>query len=680
MLIIIEWQLPFQDPVLIFLIALLLLLLVPPLLQRLRIPGMVGLLLAGAVLGPHGAQVLERGEAITLFGTVGLLYLMFWAGLEIDLHDFFKNRHKSLLFGMLTFLIPLSTGFSVAYWGLAYRPEAALLLASMFSTHTLIAYPIVNRLGLARNEAVTIAIGGTIITDTLALLVLTGVSTAVHGGWSGWMLLSLLFSLTAFALVVGWGLPVVARWFFRRVESDAGLQYVFVLTAVFFSAFAAEVAGFEPIIGAFLAGLALNRLIPHTSPLMSRIEFVGNHLFIPFFLLSVGMLVDLRLAFSGTAILSLALLLIGVAFGSKWLAAWITQRTFGYQGVERELMFGLSSAHAAATIAIILVGFQIGLLNEAVLNASILLIFASCLGSSLITDRAARALVVREGAVQPAQPETHQRLLVPVANPATLERLIDLALLLRDPASTEPVYPLSVILDDSRATGRIAANRRTIEQLVRKTSETGISLYPVNRLDVSPATGIIRTIKELSITTVLMGWNTEITPIERFFGGVVDKVLEESRQLLLVTRMQQAPVSFQRIRLVVSPLAHLEPGFKEWLRITGQLIRRLRASVAVWGDPVAVDTVARQLKTLHRLSNVSSSSFTDWEAPELVLNNLLPGDLLVVAGARHRSISHSSFCEALPALLADPESSLSFILLYPALGGESGSDLLGGGL
>ncbi|EJF09819.1 cation:proton antiporter [Pontibacter sp. BAB1700] len=320
---------PFEDPVLIFTMVLLIILVAPIILNKLRIPGIVGLILAGVIVGPNGFNLLLRDASIILFGTVGLLYIMFLAGLEIDMIDFKKNRNRSLIFGALTFLIPITTGTLIFYYLMDYQLLSAILLSSMFSSHTLIAYPIASRLGISKNEAVTVTIGGTIVTDTAVLLVLAVVAGSSQGDLDVWYWVKLAGSLAIFAGIVMFVFPRIASWFFKQIESEKGAQYIFVLTLVFAAAFLAELAGVEAIIGAFLAGLALNPLIPHTSALMNRIEFVGNNIFIPFFLINVGMIVDLSVLFRGPEALIIAGVIVVVALVTKFLAAGSLKRYLG---------------------------------------------------------------------------------------------------------------------------------------------------------------------------------------------------------------------------------------------------------------------------------------------------------------------------------------------------------------
>lgn len=353
-----EFELPISNPVLFFSVILFIILLSPLVLRKLKIPGVIGLIISGVIIGPHGFNIIESNEAIELFSTIGLLYIMFIAGLELDMNDFKIFRNKSLAFGFFTFAIPMLIGYPVCYYLLAYSSNASLLTASMFATHTLVAYPIVSKYGVSKNQAVAITIGGTILTDTAVLILLAIILGRASGQIDQGFWIQLTLSITTFTAIVFLVIPQIAKWFFNKLESEKHSHYIFVLSAVFFTAFLAEIAGLEPIIGAFLAGLALNKLIPHSSALMNRIDFIGNALFIPFFLISVGMLVNLQVIFSGTGALIVAGILTVTALISKWLAAYFSQVLFKFTKAQRDIMYGLSSARVAASLAVILVGYR----------------------------------------------------------------------------------------------------------------------------------------------------------------------------------------------------------------------------------------------------------------------------------------------------------------------------------
>src|SRR5690606_14978298 len=405
-----------------FCLILSIILFAPIVLNRFKIPGIIGLILSGMLIGPYGLFLIQKNSAVDLFSTIGLLYIMFIAGLELDMAEFNKHKYRSLIFGFFTFIFPIAIGLPVCYYLLGYEFNTSLLIASMFATHTLIAYPIANRLGIVKNQAVAVTVGGTILTDTAVLLILAIVSGTATGQATSQLWTRLLISIACFAAIVYFVIPRIASWFFRRLEDEKNAHFIFVLLVVFLVAFIAELAGLEPIIGAFAAGLTLNRLIPHTSSLMNRIEFVGNALFIPFFLISVGMLIDFRVLTNGPQALIVAFTLTTVALLGKWGAAQVAGRIFGYTPEQRGIVFGLSSAHAAATLAVILVGYNIGIIDDAVLNGTIVLILITCIVASFVTERAGREVALHMDNEPQQAVTSSQRILVPIANPDTMEK------------------------------------------------------------------------------------------------------------------------------------------------------------------------------------------------------------------------------------------------------------------
>ena len=349
----IDLTLPLEDPILKFLLILVIILAAPLILNKLKIPYLLGLIIAGAVIGPHGLNLVLRDSSIILSGTAGLLYIMFLSGLDMDMSDFRRNSWRSLVFGLYTFCVPLGLGILAGYYVMGFPLYSSILLAGLFASQTLVAYPIVSKLGIARDKAVTIAVGGTVITDTLALLLLTVIVGMATGNVDDMFWWRLGASVLLCIVIIVFLFPLLAHWFFKQV-SDSVSQYIFVLAMVFLGAYLAHMAGLEPIIGAFLSGLALNRLIPRTSPLMNRIEFVGNAIFIPFFLIGVGMLIDYRAFFRDWESIEVAAIMIALITAAKFIAAWLTQKSFRLSKDQRTVIFGLSSAHVAATLAAVL--------------------------------------------------------------------------------------------------------------------------------------------------------------------------------------------------------------------------------------------------------------------------------------------------------------------------------------
>jgi len=387
-----QFHLPLINPVNIFTLILLIIFLSPILMAKIKVPHIVGFIIAGIIIGPYGLNLLSKNLAVDLFATIGLLYIMFIAGIELNLNEFKKKKHKSLMFGFLTFSIPIIIGFPVCYYLLNYPLLTSLLTSSMFATHTLVSYPIVSKYKISQNEAVAVTIGGTILTDTAVLILLAVIIGAKDGKLTSAFWMQLIISLTVFVSIVFFVVPYVAKWFLGKSESSKTSHYVFILTCMFFSAFLAQMAGVEPIIGAFISALALNRLIPKPSKLFSNIEFVGNAIFIPFFLISVGMVVNLHVLFRGFGAVIVALTLTIVALAGKWLSVFFTQKIYRYSNTQRKLMFGLSSSHAAATLAIILIGYKKNIIDDDILNGTVILILVTCMVASITAEHASKKL------------------------------------------------------------------------------------------------------------------------------------------------------------------------------------------------------------------------------------------------------------------------------------------------
>ncbi|MBW7466300.1 cation:proton antiporter [Pontibacter aydingkolensis] len=657
--------LPFEEPVLIFTLVLLVILVVPIMLKKFNIPGIVGLIVAGVIMGPNGFHILERDASIVLFGTVGLLYIMFQAGLEIDMIDFKRYKVRSVVFGTLTFIIPITVGTLVFLYLHDYDIKPAILLASMFAPHTLLAYPIISRLGLSKNEAVTITIGGTLITDTAVLFVLAIIINSTKGTTDAVFWIVMVLKMIAFVGVVLWLFPQIAKWMFKQLESEKGAQYLFVLTVIFAAAFLSELAGMEAIIGAFLAGLALNPLIPHTSPLMNRIEFVGNNIFIPFFLISTGMLVDLKTLFTDTNAMLIAATIIVLSPLTKYAAAFFTQKVFGFSLLQRNLIFGLSSAHAAATLAVVLAGYEIGLLGESALNGAVVLILSSSLVSSLSTEKVGKKLAILESRRKPDLSQKPDKILVPIGNPKTIERLLDLAVMLKNPLHKAPIYPLAVVIDNEHAEEEIYKKNKMLQEAITHASATDNDVQLVSKIDVNVASGILRAIKELMITEVILGWNAKITTSNRIFGSVLDNLLSNTDEMILVCKLIQPLNTTGRLVVIVPTNAELERGFLRWIRAVKLLSTQLGAPIifrarrrtlnklkqAVNSSKPAVEATYQQYTSLNEIANMKSELKKD--------------DMVVVISARKKTISYNSNMDYVPRVLSKDYKENSFIVVYP---------------
>ncbi len=666
MLFLVELSLPVKDPVILFSLVLFIILLAPILFGKLRLPSIIGLIVSGILVGPHGFNLLARDASIVLFGTVGLLYIMFLAGMEIDLTDFKKNRNQSLAFGGFTFVIPMILGIVAGYFILQFSLTSSILLASMFASHTLLTYPLLGRFGITKNKAVSVTVGGTMITDTAALLVLAIIAGSTEGELNAFFWVKLVLSFSIFAFLILWGVPRLGRWFFKNLDTEGGAQFIFVLAVVFAAAALAELAGVEPIIGAFLAGLALNRLVPNTSPLMHRLEFVGNTLFIPFFLISVGMLVNIRVIFEGPQALLVAATMIAVAIVSKWLAAFLTQKTFKYTAVERNLIFGLSNSQAAATLAAVLIGYNLKLLDENVLNGTILMILVTCLVSSLVTQQAGKKQAVIESEKAPDVNQTPERILLPVADPQHTEELLELALMIKSPASSEPIYPLVVVKDDAEAREKMLINRQLIEKYTHEeAAATENRIHLVSRVDHNVAGGILRAMKEIMITMVIINWNARITARERMFGSVLDQVLLHSQLMCLVSRLVYPLNTVARIIVVVPPNAEIETGFPGWIKTLQMLSRHSGSVIHFYGGQQTLQLIKPMMLEARPAVEAAYSIFENWSQFLTFTEEVTADDLFLIISARKGTLSHNKYLDKVPALLASHFTNTSFMILYP---------------
>ena len=671
---VISHELPLTDPVLKFLLILVIILSAPLLLNKLKIPHLLGLIIAGAIIGPNGLNLVLRDSSIILSGTAGLLYIMFLAGLEIDMGDFKKNSGRSFVFGMYTFLIPMALGIVAGLYVLHFSMETSILLASMFASHTLIAYPIISKLGITKDKSVTITVGGTMITDMLALLVLTvivGMATGVIGEHF-WTRLSI--SIVIFVLFVVIAFPIAGRWFFKHVQ-DSISQYIFVLVMVFLGAYLAELAGIESIIGSFLAGLSLNRLIPRSSPLMHRVEFIGNSIFIPFFLIGVGMLIDYRAFFTSFDTIKVGIVMIIVATIAKYAAAWLTQKTFRMSVDQRRIIFGLSNAQAAATLAAVMVGYNvilgqtpegepIRLLNESVLNGTILMILVTCTMASFSAQRGAHNLAATASSETDETGDHKERILIPLSNEDTAEELVNLSLATKSKKNTHHLYALNIL--DNKVSGddqQLKKSRRLLENAALTAAATDTHLQELQRYDLNVTNAILSVILEHRITDLVLGLHKEKGIPSSFLGRITEGILDYSDVTTLIYKPAQ-PLSTMKRHLVVIPVqAEKEAGFPQWVARVWNVIQNTGAKAIFYGSS---DTLGR-LKTLlgKRGGEMEFTEFSDWEDFLIVFGDVHKDDNLWIVMSRHNGISFNPSMNRIPGYLNKYFQQNSFILVYP---------------
>ncbi len=672
---------PIEDPILKFMLILVIILAAPLILNKLKIPYLLGLIIAGAVIGPHGLNLVLRDSSIILSGTAGLLYIMFLSGLDMEMSDLRRNGLRSGIFGLLTFALPLAFGFGAGYWLLGMNVYASSLMAVLFASHTLIAYPTVSKLGISRDKAVTITVGGTVITDTLALLLLTvtvGMATGVVDDGFWWRLSG---SVVGCIIVIMLLFPWLAHWFFKQV-SDSISQYIFVLVLVFLGSFLAQMAGLEPIIGAFLSGLALNRLIPRTSPLMNRIEFVGHAIFIPFFLIGVGMLIDWRAFIRDWQTLEVAAVMIVLVSVSKYLAAWITQRSFRLSRDQRTLIFGLSEAHVAATLAAATVGYNViighaddgtpvRLLGESVLNGTIIMILATCTISTFATQRGAHNIAMQNTSEGEEQSLEDNHILIPMADPEQAEELVNMGLTLRPKRDRSGIFALHAIdnkIEDMAVEKRA---RKLLDSAASAAAAGDIHLQTMIRYDVNISNAIVSVVRERNISDIVMGMHPHAAvpaiagiPIEPVIGRVVADVLAESNATTMLYHPRQPLSTIKRHLVVVPEHAEQEAGFAQWMQRIHTLARNTGAKVVVF----APESTMQYISSFGRRqpSNIGYVVFGQWDNLPSLEHDLRDDDCLWFVMSRRDRLSYHPSMSRMPQYIEQVFAPYSCVLVYPS--------------
>ncbi len=670
-------QLPLTNPTVIFFVVLSIILLSPIILQRIRVPHIIGLILSGLLVGPNGIGLLERDTSFMLFGQVGLLYLMFLAGLEMDMNEFRRNKTRGLLFGLYTFFIPMIMGTAAGYYILDLNIVQSILLASMFASHTLVAYPIISRFGLSKKRAVTITIAGTIVTVLLALLILAVITAMYRGELNSSFWIRFGISNALYAALIFVIFPRISRWFLRKY-GDNVTQYIFVLGVVFAASFTAELAGLESIIGAFLAGVILNRYIPSVSPLMNRIEFVGNALFIPYFLIGVGMLVDLRVIFMGGETLWVAFVMSVVATFSKWTAACITQKSFSMSRLERRLIFGLSNGQAAATLAAVLIGYNIitgtnpdgtviRLLDESILNGTIIMILVTCTISSIWTEKAAEkmATLPEINKNMLSSKDLDERILIPVANPATINNLIALALMIKNKKRNLPLYALSIETERDESNKDDIAKPNVLSDVGKLTASADTPTKLISRFDVNIASGIIHTIRENQITDIVVGFHHKANIADTFFGPTTQSILHRTNRMMLILKTITPIHTVNKIIVAVPAKAEYETGFERWVDRIANMAMQIGCKVIFYCTHQTELEIKKIVEFKKYQFRLFYHPLQSWKQLPSLKKEVHEHDLFTVICARPTSISYNNNFEKLPLILSEQFGHTNLLVIYP---------------
>ncbi len=652
------FTLPFTDPIPIFLTVLLVILLAT-VLNRIHIPQMIGLIVAGVILGPFGFGVLDNDQSFLLFGKVGILYIMFQVGLDVDLATFKLQKRQGILFGIYTLCLPLAVALLGGHYLLGMNLLQSLLFSAMMTCHTLLAYPVVGKMGITENRAINIVITGTIIAVTISLLmiaVVVGSTGSVHNSAPTWLIITTkVVAIILFCIFVFLILPKISEAFFKQF-SDGISQYIYVLAAVFAASLIAEATGLEGILGAFFAGLVLNRYIKPTSALMNRITFVGNAIFIPFFLISIGMQINISAFIHGHESILTAVIMSIIAISTKWGAAKITQITAHLTHHEGNLIFGLTSGKAAASLAAVMIGREAGLFDENILNGTIIMILVTVLVSSAVTDRAARKIASQKIRNTNTDNEIGvERVMISIGNPQTMQSLIELGCLVKRREIKDNLYALKIIRsEDDRFDGE-----RDLLKAEIIAAETDTPLKRIIKNDINIANCMTETAKEYDISDIIVGIHQKANLIDTFLGSTINSLIENSAERnFMVFGARNILEEMRRIIVHVPLRAEKELGFRIWL----DRIRNLAVQSKM---QLIFHSTGSTLQTLRQLSDIFKGTAVEfWDQDHRLENELTDQDLLTVVMARRNTISYRNEMDRVPQFLSQ-HGEFSFLIIYP---------------
>ena len=656
-------------------------LLSPIIMGRLRIPHIIGMVLAGVIVGKYGLNILERDASFELFGRVGLYYIMFLAGLEMDMEGLKKNRTRVIVFGLLTFLVPFAMTYFMGVSLLSYTPLAALLLSAIMASNTLIAYPIVGRYGLTRHTSSTLSVGSSMMALFMALIVMASIVNSFQGegGIGFWVLFVVKFFVYSTGLILV--IPRLTRWFLRRY-SDAVMQFIFILAVVFLSAALSDAVGLEGIFGAFLSGLILNRFIPRVSPLMNRIEFTGNALFIPYFLIGVGMLINVRLLFQGTHILWVVFCLVLFGTLGKAIAAYLAAGVFRMPRLAGHMMFGLTSAHAAGAIAMVMVGRRLEispgvyLFGDEVLNGIVIMILFTCVISTVVTEWAAQRLRLKEKK-EPELVKTvnDEKILIPVKYPEYADNLVSMATMMRNPKLKRELVALNVVYDDVNMRHNQAEGQRLLEHLQHLASASDVPMTTQVRIAAHIANGIKHAFKEFQASEILMGLHFHHNISKGFWGEFTRSLYNGLSRQIIITRIMQPLNTVRRIQVIVPSRAEFEPGFYRWLERLARMTENLECRIIFHGRKDTLQLINEYIHNNFASVRAEYVPMKHWnELPDLA-TKVSKDHLFVIVTARKGTISYKSAMERLPDEVNRYFKGKTLMIIFPDQYGNEMDDM-----
>jgi len=663
---------PITDPTLTFFVVLLIILLAPIIMGKLRIPHIIGMVLAGVVVGKYGLNILVRDNSFELFGRVGLYYIMFLAALEMDMESIRKNRNRLLIFALLTFTVPLLLTYFMGIHLLNYGITASLLLGCIMASNTLVAYPIVSRYGLQRKPSVTLSVGSSIISLIFSLIMLAAIVASNKGEGSIGFWLFFVSKFVIYCAAAIFLLPRLTRWFLRRY-SDAVMQFIFVLASLFLCAALSAAIGLEGIFGAFLSGLILNRYIPSVSPLKNRLEFIGNAVFIPYFLIGVGMLINVRLLFTGGGILWAVICITLFGTLGKAIAAYAACFGFRMPISSGHMMFGMTSAHAAGAIAMVMVGMNllgedgVPLVNAQMLNAVIVMILFTCIISSVITEQSAQRIILRdkELPVEAHRKANDQRILVPVKYPEYAEQLMNMAILMLNRKQTRGLVALNVVYDGEHMHRNMEQGNRLLEQMTQYCAGSDIQIQTQTRIAANIANGIKHAFKEFQATEILIGMHTHKEVSTKFWGEFHQSLFNGLNQQITMARLAQPLNTIRRIQVAVPSRAEFEPGFYRWLERLSRIAGNLECRIQFHGRTETLSLVNEYIKNRHPQVRADYSNMDHWNELPKLANDVADDHLFVIVTARKGTVSYKNALEYLPDEVQRYFNGKNLVIIFP---------------
>lgn len=669
---------PITDPTLIFFVVMLIILFAPIVMGKLRIPHIIGMVLAGVAVGQYGLNILVRDDSFELFGKVGLYYIMFLASLEMDIEGVRRNKGRFGVFGLLTFAVPFIMTYVACITVLHYSVLASLLLGCIMASNTLIAYPIVGRYGLQRKPSVTLSVGSSMISLLMALVSLAAI-VAAYGGNTGVMFwLWFVGKFVGYCVLMALLIPRLARWFLRRY-SDAVMQFIFVMSMLFMSAALSEAVGLEGIFGAFVAGLILNRFIPHVSPLMNRIEFIGNALFIPYFLIGVGMLINLRLLFAGGGIVGVVIMIVVFGTVGKAVAAYLAGWLFRLPVSSGNMMFGLTSAHAAGAIAMLMVGMKmevepgVPLVTDDMLNGVVIMILFTCIISTIMTERAAQQITLRDKEMpeDTTANESEEKVLIPMRYPEYAQRLVNLAMMMRSPKNTTQMVGLNVVYDDDDMPRKQEQGQRLLERMTQYAAAADIHMQTQVRVAANIANGIRHAYKEFRATEILIGMHMHPEVSQKFWGEFHQSLFNGLNSQIIMARLTQPLATIRRIQVAVPSRAQFEPGFYRWLERLCRLGCNLECHTEFFGREDVLPLIENYVLSRHHDMRVSYTRMAHWAEMPSLAASISADNLFVVVTARKGTVSYKNALEFLPDEITRHFSGSNIMIIFPDQHGDA---------